>query len=86
MLFQTPEFGLLFAATLIAFYSFARGYRLQVLALASLGFHAASGIIDFTLLVGTILLTYVLSKRVKPQGDKWPIYAALSPLCQPWLL
>lgn len=77
MLFQTPEFGILFAATLFAFYFLARGYRLQVLALASLAFYAASGILDFTILLGTILITYALSKRVKPQGEKWPIYVTL---------
>ena len=77
MLFQTPEFGLLFAATLIAFYFLAPRHRLQILALASLLFYAASGILDFALLIGTILLTYVLSKRVTPNGEKWPIYVAL---------
>ncbi|HEU0021869.1 MAG TPA: MBOAT family O-acyltransferase [Dehalococcoidia bacterium] len=77
MLFQTPEFGLLFAATLIAFYLLARSHRLQVLALASLTFYAASGLLDFMLLVGTILLTYALSKRVNPHRGKWPIYVAV---------
>jgi alginate O-acetyltransferase complex protein AlgI len=77
MLFQTPEFGVLFAATLVAFYFLARGYRLQVLAVTSLIFYAASGILDSLLLLGTILLTYFLSKRVNPHGDRWPIYLAV---------
>jgi alginate O-acetyltransferase complex protein AlgI len=78
MLFQTPEFALLFAATLLAFYFLARGHRLQVLALASLTFYAASGVLDFLLLLGTILLTYFLSKRVDPHRSKWPIYVAVA--------
>ncbi len=77
MLFQTPEFGLLLIATLVAFYALARGHRLSVLAIASLIFYAASGLLDFALLMATILVSYGLSKRVQPGGQKWPIYAGI---------
>ena len=77
MLFQTPEFALLFVATVVAFYWFASKYRLQVLAVASLGFYAASGLLDFALLLGTLSLTYALSRQVREGGPRWPIYVAV---------
>jgi alginate O-acetyltransferase complex protein AlgI len=77
MLFQTPEFALLFIATVIGFYGFAQRYRLQVLAVASLGFYAVSGALDFALLVGTIGVTYVLSRQVRKDGPRWPIFVAV---------
>ncbi len=73
MLFQSPEFGLLFAATLAAFYLVARGHRLKVLAVASLAFYAASGVLDFFLLLGTLAVSYIALRQVRPGGPKWPV-------------
>ena len=78
MLFQTPEFALLFVATIILFYWLASKYRLSVLAIASFGFYAASGTLDFVLLLGTVGLTYILSKRVTVGGPRWPIFVAIT--------
>jgi len=77
VLFQTPEFVALFLLTIAGFYYFARKFRLHVLAIASLAFYAFSGIPDFIILLTTIAGTYLLSKRVKPGGDLWPIYIAI---------
>jgi alginate O-acetyltransferase complex protein AlgI len=77
MLFQTPEFVLLFVVTVIAFNGLGSKYRLQVLAVASLGFYAVSGTLDFAVLLGTIVVTYVLSKQVREDGPRWPIYVAV---------
>jgi len=77
LLFQTIEFGILFALTVAVFYKFARGYRLQVLAISSLIFYAVSGSADFVVLVSTIVFTYFLSHRVRERGDRWPIFVAV---------
>ena len=74
MLFQTPEFALLFIGTVVAFYAIAGRFRLHVLAVSSLGFYAASGSLDFLLLLATLGISYVISLRVRVGGPKWPIY------------
>ena len=73
MLFQTPEFGLLFLVTLVAFYLLPGRFRLWVLAGASILFYAASGLIDLALLGGVLGCSYLLSRRTRPSGPKWPL-------------
>ena len=77
MLFQTIEFGILFAVTTAIFYKVCRGYRLHVLATSSLIFYAASGTADFVVLAATIIFSYFLSRHVRAGGDRWPIFVAV---------
>ena len=78
MLFQTPEFALLLGVTLAVFYGVPNRYRLHVLSFASLVFYAYSGVVDFVLLVGVIVVTYFLSRRVSTAGSRWPIGVAIA--------
>ena len=77
MLFQSPEFALLFAGAAIAFYAVPGRFRLHVLAVSSLGFYAASGTLDFLLLLATLGVTYAVSLRVRKDGSRWPIYVGV---------
>ena len=65
MLFQTAAFGFLFIGTLAAFYGLPRRFRLVVLGVSSLLFYAASGLLDFSLLIGTLVISYQMSRRVR---------------------
>ena len=65
---ETITFVLLFIATLVAFYRLPPRFRLKTLAVSSLIFYAASGMIDFALLIATLALTYQLSLRIRPGG------------------
>jgi len=60
-----------------AFYVFGERFRLQILALTSLGFYAASGLLDFTLLLVTLGVSYAVSLRIKEGGARWPIYISV---------
>ena len=77
MLFQTATVGLLFLGTFVAFYGLPKRFRLLVLGTSSLLFYAASGLLDFSLLIGTLGISYWLSLRVKPGGPKWPVVAGV---------
>jgi alginate O-acetyltransferase complex protein AlgI len=77
LLFQSPEFALLFAVAAIAFYAVSGRFRLHVLAASSLGFYAASGVLDFFLLLVTLGVTYAISLRIRENGAKWPIYVGI---------
>ena len=77
MLFQTPEFVALFLATLLTFYTIGQRFRLVVLAIASTLFYAASGLADLTVFIATILVSYAISTRLKQDGPRWPLYAAV---------
>ena len=77
MLFQTASFGLLFLGTLAAFYGLPRRFRLMTLGGSSLLFYAASGLLDFLLLITTLVITYQLSLRVTPRGPKWPVVVGI---------
>ena len=77
MLFRPSGCSRLVRGTIAAFYRLAPRFRLWVLAVSSLGFYAVSGILDFFLLMGTILVSYFLSKQVRQGGSKWPIYVAV---------
>lgn len=77
MLFHTVTFGLLLVGTLAAFYLLPRRWRLFVLAISSLMFYAAAGLVDFGVLLAILVVTYRLSLRIRPSGPKWPIAVAL---------
>lgn len=77
MLFQTAAFGLLLFATLLAFYFLPKKFRLAVLGVSSLLFYAASGLLDFALLMATLVIAYRLSLTVKPGGSRVPIILGL---------
>ena len=48
-----------------------------MLGVSSLLFYAASGLLDFSLLLGTLGISYWLSLRIKPGGPKWPLVAGI---------
>lgn len=73
MLFQTSIFVALFIGTLAAFYGLPARFRLGILGVSSLLFYIAGGLIDFALLITTLVVTYQLSLRVTPGGPKWPV-------------
>jgi alginate O-acetyltransferase complex protein AlgI len=77
VLFQSPEFALLFLGTAVAFYLVANQFRLHILAISSLGFYAASGLLDFTLLLVTLGVSYAVSRRINEGGARWPIYVGV---------
>jgi alginate O-acetyltransferase complex protein AlgI len=77
LLFQTAIFVLLFIGTLVVFYRFPQRFRLPALGVSSLLFYAASGLIDFVLLITVISVSYQLSLRVRPGGPKWPLVAGI---------
>jgi alginate O-acetyltransferase complex protein AlgI len=80
LLFQTTTFTLLFIGTLAAFYLLPRRFRLTTLGISSLLFYAASGLIDFALLLSVLVLTYQMSLRIQPGGPKWPVAVGIVPL------
>ena len=45
---------------------------------SSLLFYAASGLIDFVLLIAVLVVSYQLSLRVRPGGPKWPLVAGIT--------
>ena len=45
----------------------------MVLGVSSLLFYAASGLLDFSLLIATLVISYQMSRRVRPGGPKWPL-------------
>ena len=68
MLFQTLPFLVLFLACVAAFYAFPTR-RKAVIALASLAFYAASGLIDLAVLVVTVLVSYWFALRIARTGS-----------------
>jgi alginate O-acetyltransferase complex protein AlgI len=77
MLFQTPEFLALFLLTLLAFYGLRARFRLATLAAASTFFYAASGLGYLAVFMATIVVSYAISLRLKQDGPRWPLYAAV---------
>lgn len=78
MLFQTIIFLFLFLATLAFFYTLPKRFRLSVLATSSLIFYIVGGLIDFALLLSTLIISYYLSKKIRPYGPKWPIAVCIA--------
>lgn len=77
VLFQTPEFALLFIGTAVTFYVLPRRARLSVLAVGSLLFYAASSVFDFALLVFVLFLTYRLTCAIEIGGRRIQLYAVI---------
>lgn len=63
MLFQTLPFLVLFVVTVAAYYALP-SQRLRIIAIASLVFYAASGLIDLAVLLTTILVSYYFALRI----------------------
>lgn len=77
MLFQTPEFAILLAVTLLLF-GFARNKaRLRVLLVASLVFYGFSGPIDTLVFLAVILTTFTIAKKLHTAGSKPLLFGLL---------
>ena len=70
MLFQTPEFAILLAVTLLLFNLTQNRARLRVLLLGSLIFYAFSGPLDTLVFLIVILVTFTLAKRLSTTGSR----------------
>ncbi|MBS3949936.1 MAG: hypothetical protein KGZ53_04660, partial [Peptococcaceae bacterium] len=70
MLFQTPEFAILLAVTLLLFNLTKNKARLRVLLVGSLVFYGFSGPIDTLIFLAVILTTFILTKELHKTGSK----------------
>ena len=69
MLFQTPEFAILLAATLLLFSLTRNKARLRVLLMASLVFYGFSGPIDTIVFIAVIVTTFTVAKKLHKAGS-----------------